>query len=671
MADVASAQSGWDVLWSRVSGPSDIVTCISASERDQSVFTASLNGEGGYWSLKSGERAQRNRYGLVGLGKCSAFLESDSELLAGGQGIVSWNPFKNTYAQVVNWANNTVLSLDATPNGNLIAYITDDWILHLFDRGNAAEVGTWSNVQGPVRFSPDGRSLLTGINRSVELIDVASHHIIHRYAQFLNPPSALGFSPLRSDQIYVEDHGLFVLDTSGTVACQWPLSTEADNNAIAYSPGRQIIAAAIIGGIQLMKPSDSSVALIQTPMGATLLSFIGIDTIVVTGGSDVSLYSILQRTYLGSLNSHNWTIRNIAFSPDGNWLVSSSRDQSIMVWEAQSGIRKRLLTCDSVQSCLSVSRDASFIVSANSDTLRFWSKASDSAQVLFGHTGNIWSATFSPDDTSFVTTSESGEMFEWSAKSLEIIHRYDIAHAATFACYSHSGEMIGVPEGSDFVIWDRLTHQRMKTIPYTGFLLSAEFTSDDRRIVFGRAAPYQFEIHNLDNDSLTVATVSGNPWLYGMVLMPGDRNVAIPPLTDSIVRIFDCYTGKIVDSIYYAGEKITSAALNAVTGNVAIGCDDGTVVVLKSAASAGVQPWPMHSEEPLKAYANRGRITITPPSERGSVYVYRSDGRCFYSSQAQAGIANYITGPLPAGVYFVVFQSESGERRFAKVSMFE
>lgn len=81
------------------------------------------------------------------------------------------------------------------------------------------------------------------------------------------------------------------------------------------------------------------------------------------------------------LKGHDDQVRSVAFSPDGARIVSGSYDETIRIWDVETG--KQLM------------------------------------QPLRGHSGNVWSVAFSPDGTKIVSSSRDYTIRVWDAQTGE------------------------------------------------------------------------------------------------------------------------------------------------------------------------------------------------------------------------------------------------------------
>ena len=110
----------------------------------------------------------------------------------------------------------------------------------------------------------------------------------------------------------------------------------------------------------------------------------------------------------------------MAFSPDGQRIVTGSWDQTAKVWEAASG--RELLTLKGHSApiwSVAFSPDGQRIVTGSEDqTAKVWEAASGKELLtLKGHSAPIWSVAFSPDGQRIVTGSEDQTAKVWEAAS--------------------------------------------------------------------------------------------------------------------------------------------------------------------------------------------------------------------------------------------------------------
>src|SRR6266576_4641246 len=127
-------------------------------------------------------------------------------------------------------------------------------------------------------------------------------------------------------------------------------------------------------------------------------------------------WSVVQ----GQLCGHSYVISSVAFSPDGKRIVSGSYDDTIRLWDAETGeaLRAPLEGQDRVTS-VSFSPDGKYIVSGSDDkTIRLWdAETGESLRAPLGkHQGGVMSVAFSPDGKHIVSGSYDNTIQLWDVE---------------------------------------------------------------------------------------------------------------------------------------------------------------------------------------------------------------------------------------------------------------
>jgi len=150
---------------------------------------------------------------------------------------------------------------------------------------------------------------------------------------------------------------------------------------------------------------------------------------LASGSSDetVRLWDAQTGAELRRLEGHTNNVKSVSFSPDGQRLASGSSDETVRLWDAQTGAELRRLEghTDPVDS-VSFSPDGQRLASGSSDnTVRLWD-AQTGAELrrLEGHTDPVNSVSFSPDGQRLASGSSDETVRLWDAQTgqcLEVI----------------------------------------------------------------------------------------------------------------------------------------------------------------------------------------------------------------------------------------------------------
>ncbi len=124
------------------------------------------------------------------------------------------------------------------------------------------------------------------------------------------------------------------------------------------------------------------------------------------------------------LKGHSDIINGLAFSPDGNRLISGSFDKTARIWDVRTQKTIHVLKghTDFIFA-VAFSPDGTMAVTGSyDDTLKLWNTKSGSLiTTLNGHTGNVRSAVFTPNGKYLLSGSDDKTILLWNGKTGEFI----------------------------------------------------------------------------------------------------------------------------------------------------------------------------------------------------------------------------------------------------------
>lgn len=171
---------------------------------------------------------------------------------------------------------------------------------------------------------------------------------------------------------------------------------------------------------------------------------------LVSAGEDgvVRVWDVEKGAELVSFANHQLRVRGAAWFPDGQQIVTGGDDHVVRVWNARNGVEQFVLTPNRGRIAdVDISPDGRWIACANADgTAMIWpADGRGEPRVLVGHTLGITALTFSPDSQALLTGGADGLINLWEIKT----------GRATFTIKDHPGDVRSLgfsPDGKQFLI---------------------------------------------------------------------------------------------------------------------------------------------------------------------------------------------------------------------------
>src|SRR6266487_2450437 len=138
----------------------------------------------------------------------------------------------------------------------------------------------------------------------------------------------------------------------------------------------------------------------------------------------IRLWDAQTGQHLRTREGHSNSIISVAWSPDGKTLASGADDKTIRLWDAQTGRHLRTLKGHSNSvSSVTWSPDGKTLASGSIDkTIRIWNlDTGQQTDILEVHTGNVRSVSFSYDGSLLASKSNDGTVRLWRTGTWETV----------------------------------------------------------------------------------------------------------------------------------------------------------------------------------------------------------------------------------------------------------
>ena len=354
--------------------------------------------------------------------------------------------------------------------------------------------------------------------------------------------------------------------------------------------------------------------------------------VTASGDKTVGVWDVESGELLQVLKGHKKTVVHADFSPDGQYIVTASMDNTARLWEVSSGKQLKVLKGH---------REGVFHATFNPDSqrvvtvggegnIRLWDVSSGKyLKELKGHENSVFYAAFSPDGQKLVTTSMDKTARLWevsSGKPLNVLkgHKNSVYHAA----FSPDGQRVVTASFDNTArLWDVKSGQRLNILEgHEQGVSSVAFSPDGRRIVTaswdGTARLWDansgkpFKVLKGHLDKIFFATFSAN------------NQYVITTSEDKTARLWEASSGKLINVFKGHEQSIFHAAFSPNSQRVVTASMDNTARLWDVSGEQLIKELKGHDKRVSHAdFSSDGQYVVTASEDKTACLWEMSSGK--------------------------------------------
>jgi WD40 repeat protein/energy-coupling factor transporter ATP-binding protein EcfA2 len=310
-----------------------------------------------------------------------------------------------------------------------------------------------------------------------------------------------------------------------------------------------------------------------SPDGKTLASGSRDDTI--------KLWNVETGKEIRTLSGHNESVSSVSFSSDGKTLASGSWDKTIKLWNVETGEEIRTLTGyqDYVNS-VSFSSDSKTLASGGNDsTIKLWNvETGQEIRTLTGHNESVSSVSFSSDGKTLASGSEDKTIKLWNVETGQEI-RTLTGHNESVQSVSFSSDGKTLASGSydnTIKLWNVETGQEIRTLTgHNDRVYSVSFSPDGKTLASG-SGDDTIKLWNVETGK-EIRTLTGHNYYVYSVSFSSDGKTLASGSVDKTIKLWNVETGKEIRTLSGHNDYVSSVSFSSDGKTLASGSWDDTI----------------------------------------------------------------------------------------------
>ncbi|MBD2339581.1 hypothetical protein H6G64_21645 [Calothrix sp. FACHB-156] len=343
---------------------------------------------------------------------------------------------------------------------------------------------------------------------------------------------------------------------------------------------------------------------------------------VISGSDDNTLKVWNWQTgeELRTLNGHSSYVNALALTPDGKYVISGSLDSTLKVWNWQTGEELRTLNGHSKSvEALALTSDSKYVITGSSDTtLKVWDwQTGEELRTLAGHTSSVNAVALTSDGKYAISGSGDTTLKVWNWQTGELLRTIEghSSYVNTLTLTPDGKYAISGSGDTTLKVWNWQTGELLRTIEgHSGRVRAVALTPDGKYAISG-SSDTTLKVWNWQTGELLRTIEGHSSWVIAVALTP-DGKYAISGSVDTTLKVWNWQTVELLPTIEGHLSSVNAIALSA----------DGKYAISASSSST-LKVWNWQTGELLQTLIDHSySVTAVALSADGKYAICASDG---------------------------------------------